>query len=159
MREKAYYDFVRAFFVRAFIIKSALLETGHVSRSQIVCLVSERYNTTVILSAKNSNLLVQKGNKELKNIDNWLIANKLSLNINETKYMIFSISSSNRTQKKSLLTIRGKPIDRVISIKLVGVIFNEHLTWKDHMKMLLSKFKSCLYCLMRVKPYLTNNHY
>ena len=27
-------------------------------------------DTTVILSAKNSNLLVQKGNKELKNIDN-----------------------------------------------------------------------------------------
>ena len=43
MRENAYYDFIRAFFVRAFIIKSALLETGHVSRSQIVCLVSERY--------------------------------------------------------------------------------------------------------------------
>ena len=36
MRENAYYDFVRAVFVRAFIIKSALLETGHVSRSQIV---------------------------------------------------------------------------------------------------------------------------
>ena len=56
-------------------------------------------DTTVILSAKNSNLLVQKGNKELKNIDNWLIANKLSLNIKKTKYMIFSTSSSNRTQK------------------------------------------------------------
>ena len=36
MRENAYYDFVRAFFVRVIIIKSALLETGHVSRSQIV---------------------------------------------------------------------------------------------------------------------------
>ena len=111
-------------------------------------------DTTVILSAKNSNLLVQKGNKELKNIDNWLIANKLSLNIKKTKYMIFSTSSSNRTQKKSLLTIRGKPIDRVSSIKLLGVIFNEHLTWKDHMEMLLSKLKSSLYCVMRVKPYL-----
>ena len=111
-------------------------------------------DTTVILSAKNSNLLVQKGNKELKNIDNWLIANKLSLNIKKTKYMIFSTSSSNKTQKKSLLTIRGKPIDRVSSIKLLGVIFNEHLTWKDHMEMLLSKLKSSLYCVMRVKPYL-----
>ena len=68
--------------------------------------------------------------------------------------MIFSTSSSNRTQKKSLLTIRGKPIDRVTSIKLLGVIFNEHLTWKDHIEMLLSKLKSSLYCVMRVKPYL-----
>ena len=42
--------------------------------------------------------------------------------------MIFSTSNSNRTQKKSLLTIRGKPIDRVSSIKLLGVMFNEHLT-------------------------------
>ena len=53
-------------------------------------------DTTVILSEKNSNLLVQKGNKELKNIDNWLIANKLSLNIKKTMYMIFSTSSSNK---------------------------------------------------------------
>ena len=35
---------VRAVFVRAFIIKSALLETGHVLRSQTVCLVSKRYS-------------------------------------------------------------------------------------------------------------------
>ena len=67
--------------------------------------------------------------------------------------MIFSTSSLNRTQKKSLLTI-GKSLDRVASIKLLGVIFNEHLAWKDHMEMLLSKFKSSLYCVMRVKPYL-----
>ena len=68
--------------------------------------------------------------------------------------MIFSTSSANRTQKKSLLTIREKPIDRVSSIKLLEVIFNEHLTWKDHVEMLLSKLKSSLYCVIRVKPYL-----
>ena len=42
-------------------------------------------DTTIILSAKNNNLLFQKGNKELKNIDNWLIANKLSLNVKKNK--------------------------------------------------------------------------
>ena len=43
MRENAFYDFVRMSLFELFIIKSALLETGHVSRSQIVCLVSKRY--------------------------------------------------------------------------------------------------------------------
>ena len=38
---------VRAVFVRAFIIKNALLETGHVSRSQTVCLVSKRYTRDI----------------------------------------------------------------------------------------------------------------
>ena len=44
---------VRAVFVRAFVIKSALLETGHVSRSQTVCLVSKRYKL------KNRRLVVR----------------------------------------------------------------------------------------------------
>ena len=47
-------------------------------------------DTTIILSAKNNNLLFQKGNKELENIDNWLRANKLSLNLKKTKYILFS---------------------------------------------------------------------
>ena len=42
-------------------------------------------DTTIILIAKNNKLLFQKGNKELENIDNWLIANKLSLNIKKQK--------------------------------------------------------------------------
>ena len=46
-------------------------------------------DTTIILSAKNNNLLFQKGNEELENINNWLIANKLSLNVKKTKYVHF----------------------------------------------------------------------
>ena len=46
-------------------------------------------NTTVICIIKTSNLLVQKGNKELQNIDNWLIASKLSPNIKkQNKYYL-----------------------------------------------------------------------
>ena len=43
-------------------------------------------------------------------------------------------------------------MERIQSIKLLGVIFNEHLTWKNHMEMQLSKLKSSLYYVMRVKP-------
>ena len=58
----------------------------------------------------------------LKNIDNWLTANKLSLDFKNTKYMLFSASSSNETSKKLLLTIRGKLIEKFLSIKLLEVI-------------------------------------
>ena len=57
--------------------------------------------------------------------------------------------------KESVLTIRKNQIERVTSVKLLGVIFNERLTWKDHMAMLISKLKSSLYAVMRVKPFLT----
>ena len=111
-------------------------------------------DTTISLSAKNNSLLYQKGNKELENIDNWLIANKLSLNIKKTKYILFSSSTTKTLSKKSVLTIRKNQIERVTSVRLLGVIFNKCLTWKDHMVMLISKLKS-LYAVMRVKPFLT----
>ena len=65
-------------------------------------------DTTIILSAKNNNLLFQKGNKELENIDNWLIANKLSLNVKKTKYILFSSRTTKTLSKESVLTIKKK---------------------------------------------------
>ena len=65
-------------------------------------------DTTIILSAKNNNLLFQKGNKEFENIDNWLIANKLSLNVKKTKYILFSSRTTKTLSKESVLTIRKK---------------------------------------------------
>ena len=55
--------------------------------------------------------------------------------------------------KESLLTIRKNQIERVTSVRLLGVIFNECLTWKDHMAMLISKLKLSLYAVMRVNPF------
>ena len=85
------------------------------------------------LVQKNVNLLFQKGNEELKNIDNWLRANKLSFNAKKTKYILFSSCTTKTLSKESVLTIRKNQIERVTLIRLLGVIFIERLTWKDHM--------------------------
>ena len=77
--------------------------------------------TTIIFSAKNNNLLFQKGNKELENIDNWLITNKLSLNIKKTKYILFSSRTTKTLSKESVLTIRKNEIERVNSVRLYSM--------------------------------------
>ena len=64
---------VRAVFVRAFIIKSALLETGHVSRSQAVCLVSKRYNTIDIFNDLQTINIDRDEKKILEYIGGYLI--------------------------------------------------------------------------------------
>ena len=128
------------------------MTSQNVSNIATTCFFAD--DATIILSAKNNNLLFQKGNKELENIDNWLIANKLSLNVKKTKYILFSSRTTKTLSKDSVLTIRKNQIERVTSVKLLGVIFNERLTWKDHMAMLISKLKSSLYAVMRVKPFL-----
>ena len=101
-------------------------------------------DTTIILSAKSNNLLFQKGNEELENINNWLITNKLSLNVKKIKYILFSSRTIKILSKESVLTTRKNEIERVTSVRLLDVIFNERLTWKDNMAMLISELKSSL---------------
>ena len=46
-------------------------------------------DTTILISEKNQKNLYNNANEELNNIDNWLMTNKLSLNIDKTKCMHF----------------------------------------------------------------------
>ena len=51
-------------------------------------------DTTILLSEKNTKCLFKKDSNELLNIDNWLIANKLFLNSDKTKYILFRTPNS-----------------------------------------------------------------
>ena len=61
---------------------------------------------------------------ELNKVNNWLHENKLSLNIEKTKCMIF-----HRHQKKiepMTFSINEVQIDNVSSFKFLGIMLNEH---------------------------------
>ena len=46
-------------------------------------------DTNFFLSNKNTGELLQQMNKELKSVSTWFKANKLSINIDKTKWTIF----------------------------------------------------------------------
>jgi len=75
-------------------------------------------DTTIWTSHKSVSTLFQDMQLEICTIDKWLVANKLSININKTKFMLFRTPNSNVGGKYSLL-IRNKPIDQVNSIKFL----------------------------------------
>ena len=87
----------------------------------------------------------QVANAELKSVDNWLTANKLSLNINKTNYIVFRTPHSKLPdQHRLLFNCKKKDIKRVASLKFLGIIVHEHLSWKPHMKALLKEIRvSC----------------
>ena len=55
---------------------------------------------------------------ELSYITDWLPCSKLSLNVNKTK---FTTSIDNMT------------VERVRTFNFLGLILNDHLTWRDHL--------------------------
>ena len=81
-------------------------------------------DTTIFLEDNNIVRLQENVNNELVKINNWLISNRLSINLKKTYYMIFN--SSNVLD----LNIAGININCVINITFVGVIIDQKLNWK-----------------------------
>ena len=75
-------------------------------------------------------------NQELKNINQWFISNKLSLNIEIAKYSFFHKPSQKENIPLLLpkLIINNYEIQRTESIKFLGVLLDENLSWKEHIK-------------------------
>ena len=67
-------------------------------------------------------------NKELADISMWLNANRLSLNIKKTRYMVFS--RKKRTDKKIDIKINNHSISETKSSKFLGVYIDNCLNWK-----------------------------
>ena len=100
-------------------------------------------DTFLSLSSQNFNELKKKANFEIKKVHNWLIANKLTLNIKKSKFMI--ISKRKGVNKNSFkLKINGKAIERCTSYKYLGLFIDDELTWKNHIKHVCQKLsKAC----------------
>ena len=106
------------------------------------------------LQNKDIKKLFDVGNKELKLVDQWLIANRLSVNVSKTKYILFSTAQSKLKTKKQTITLRQNKIEQVECIQFLGVYIQEHLSWSRHINHLISKLRSVLGTVIKVESLL-----
>ena len=68
-------------------------------------------------------------NSELAKITDWLAVNKLSLNADKTKLMIFYYKQTQlKNSEVPNIKINNMPIERVAQFKFLGVIIDSNLT-------------------------------
>ena len=100
-------------------------------------------DTFLSLSSQNFKELKKKTNNEVKKIFNWLIANKLTLNIKKSKFMIISKRKGVNINSFKL-KINGVALERCSAYKYLGLWIDEGLTWKTHVKHVCQKLsKAC----------------
>ena len=94
----------------------------------------------------NIRTLFETANEELSQINDWFLANKLSLNVEKTKYMLFHkcIDQEKIPLKLPLLQLNSNIVERENSLKFLGVILDEHLTWKNIYNLLKIKSQKML---------------
>ena len=68
----------------------------------------------------------------LNKLNDWLCANKLSLNINKTNFIVVSLKPLTHPVNKEINGIR---IKRELSIKFLGVYIDQTFNWGEHCKM------------------------
>ena len=88
-------------------------------------------------------------NNELINIKEWLRANKLSLNISKTKFMVFH--TSQRKVQYPKLTIDNYDIEQVYHFKFIGLVLNYNLTWHNHTNYIATKVARVIGIMYRLK--------
>ena len=113
-------------------------------------------DTNLFYSHKNIKSLFETVNKELANISTWFQANKLSLNANKTKYIFFhkQRESENIPLKLRVLKIDDIEIKREQSLKFLGVLIDENLTWKNHIELLENKISKNIGVLFKASKLL-----
>ena len=93
-------------------------------------------------------------NTDLSNIYQWLVANKLTLNVSKTENMI--IGSRNNLSKINVdptFKIGGESINRVETTKRLGGVIDNKLKWEDHIDSISKKVSSGIGAIKLIKPY------
>ena len=103
----------------------------------------------------NNHLSISQNiNVELKVITDWLALNKLSLNAKKTKMMVFHYHQKRISNLDLRLYINKTRIKQVKEFNFLGVVFDECMTWKNHIQKIAGKISVSVGTLSRLKRFL-----
>lgn len=115
--------------------------------------ISYADDTTLFMTIKireyNPNVTTQNLNIQLNNVNEWLLLNKLSLNASKSKCMAFH--KSNKTFVYPNILLCNEIIEYVNNFNFLGIILDNHLSWKDHADHIRKKISKTTGILNKLK--------
>ena len=130
---------------------------------------------TSLISHDNLQTLNEYGNKSIDKLLNWYTANKLAIHPGKSRYMIFkppfvnldslprdsnnypyfplflNMNNEGENDISKINLVKGIPNESEKSLKVLGVLFDQHLNLQDHAKSIHSKVSRNIYMLNQVK--------
>ena len=95
-------------------------------------------------------------NSEMIQLSNWFLANKLSINVKKSNFMIFK-PRQNRQKINLKIEINSYRIEQVRQVVFLGVILDEHISWKPHISHIASKISKSIGIIFRSSFYLSKH--
>ena len=95
-------------------------------------------DTFLSLVGDDFKTLRSKANRELRKVSYWFSANRLTLNVAKSKFMIIK-RGNKKPNENFVLKFNGKKMEQCVSYKYLGIHIDEKLTWKAHINYLCEK--------------------
>ena len=113
-------------------------------------------DTCLIIDSPNLASLETEMNKDLTNVYNWSIANKLSLNPSKSNHLIIS-PKQNILSPHVTLIVNNLPILSCDKAKYLGVFIDSRLNFHSHIKSVENKVARSVGILSKLKHFLPSN--
>ena len=105
-------------------------------------------DTNVLYTSNSLKDINRKINCDLKSIGEWLKANKISLSSGKRELVLFRSKDKKITENMNF-RISGQKINMISETRYLGLILNEHLTFKYHLQKLKLNRANCLLSKIR----------
>ena len=109
-------------------------------------------DTSIFFADKDINNLEKTINSELENVSDWLIANKLTLNISKSNFLVIH-PLRKKLASEIELKLNNEPLTNVEDTKYLGVIIDKNLSWKSHIQMVNTKISKGIGILSKVRHF------
>ena len=109
-------------------------------------------DTNMFMCGKNVQLLEEKFNAEMGKVFEWIQINKLSLNIKKTQFMFFH--GRRYVDYVPNILINDCPVSKTDCIKFLGIMVDQHLSWRDHINYISKKVSKSVGILHKIQNYL-----
>ena len=100
--------------------------------SQLLLTIVYAYNRNVLLTGSDLNKLVESLNRESSLLSTWVKANKLSLNIQKTYFVIFHRAIIKLQENPQTVLFNKITLSKTNCIKYRGVILDSKIVWIQH---------------------------
>ena len=107
-------------------------------------------DTTLSITHKNYNSLIQQTNSELLEIDKWIIKNRLSLNVDKTFLMLFTNRSQDVDDSLDV-TFSDDIVKIQNSGNFLGMILDNNLSFGEHISYICNKISKSIGVFHKLK--------
>ena len=104
-------------------------------------------DANLIITGDDYKTVSEKANEVLQLIQNWVVQNGLRLNLNKTKYMVFT----NKKKQSIEISLNEKLLEQSERERFLGVIIDSSLSWTLHISTLTTKISRNAGILYRLK--------